>query len=432
MFKQLFSPLFALACGGLYASQALLNVVEAEAAHKAVAAYTNNELRVESVATGELTAFPANMPYQLVVGPASEDRERAEAAIVCATNAMPKDVREMYLKAHVMAPVLQNLFRHCRPGVTNEALYLTYAAHPTVWRAADFDLERIKEAARMILVNSTPLLVFVKTVYEDYESLPIRRAEPLLDYPDPRPETTFETPFGIGIVLRAPENQRKFRFMARAWPVQDEKVTFAWRVIVPYGRYGARPFEGREAWLTPPRGYAEIVLDWNLIGRRMDLLVCARYGRGAYGPPTIVSFFVIPNEMRKYGESGFIEKIEYVKQDVLIPQLYQNKGWTDEYEVDQKGDILGFVRLRKGQIFGKEEFSINGEYIHEFHAVDMPKIVSSVRYFTKPDDPTALDYEILPEKKTLPFRAVEPRNRGEFFRGKTRRVPKHNMLGDER
>ena len=420
----------------LLSSQALLNVADPALANAALADYTNNVLRIEVASTNEWDAsnphqvrdlFPANMPYQLVVASAA-DRTAAEAAIACATNAMVPKVREMFQRARVMAPVLQGLFRHCRPGVTNEADYLSARAHPTAWREGDFDRERIRNAAMMLLENSMPLLTMLTPVYEEFETHPIRRAEPFLDYPDPRPETAFETLFGIGIVLRAPEKRRKFRFQARSWPVQNEKVSFVWKVITPQRWVSAKPFEGRGGFMAPKNGYAEFAFDWTVVGRRMDILVCARYGEGPYGPPALISFFVVPNEKRTYDKSGFIEKIEYVKQDVVIPQLYQNKGWTDEYKVDPTGNILGFVRMKAGLLVGKEDFSVNGEFVHEFQAEDMPKIVSPVKYFTKIDDPGALDYEILSERKTLPFRAVEPRNRGEFFRGKTRWVPQKSKL----
>ena len=180
--------------------------------------------------------------------------------------------------------------------------------------------------------------------------------------------------------------------------------------------------------MAPKNGYAEFSFNWMNIRGRMDILVCARYGNGPYGPPALISFYVIPNEKRTYDKSGFIDRIEYMRQDVMIPQLYQNKEWTDMYKVDPKGNILGFVRLKAGLLVGKEDFSVNGEYVHEFQAEDMPKIVSPVKYFTKIDDPGALDYEILSERKTLPFRAVEPRNRGEFFRGKKRWMPARSKL----
>ena len=420
----------------LIASQALMNVVDSSSANAALADYTNNVLRIEVASTNEwdasnprkvLDLFPANMPYQLVVASAA-DRQAAEAAIACATNAMAPKVREMFFKARIMAPVLQGLFRHCRPGVMNEADYLTAKAHPTVWCAGDFDLAKIGAAAGRFTEGSVPVLTMLTPVYEEFETHPIRRAEPLLDYPDPRPEVTFETMFGIGIVLRAPEKRRKFRFQARSWPVQDEKVTFAWKVIPSQRWVSAKPFEGRGGAMAPKNGYAEFAFDWTAVGQRMDILVCARYGEGPYGPPAMISFFVIPNEKRTYDKSGFIEKIEYVKQDVVIPRLYQNKGWTDEYKVDPQGNILGFVRTKTGQFVGKEDYSVDGEFVHEFQAEDLPKVVSPVRYFTRTDDPGTLDYEILSDRKTLPFRAVEPRDRGEFFKGKKRRVPKKSKL----
>lgn len=409
------------------ASQAVVNVADADAAARVFSAYTNNTLPVVSVDVAEWDDsnsrsardfLPANMPFQLVAGPAATDRQRADAAIACATNALQPNVQALILRAGIMGPTLQWLFRCSRPGVTNAAAYLSPRAHPAVWRERDFDLTAIGKVAQNLTERALPLMTSIAPVFESFETFPIRRAVPLRDYPDPRPEITFEHPYGIGIVLRAPERNRKFRFAATSWPVRDENVSFAWTTISQGYRPSINPYEGRWSDLRPNLGYAEIVIDRQQIRNRLDIMVCSRYGTGAYGPPSVISFFVIPNEKRTYDKSGWIECIEYQKGDFVIPQLYQNKPWTDTYNVDEQGNIMGFSRLRTGQLFGKEPFGVDGDYVWEFHADDMPKVVSPVRYFTTPDDPNALDYEILGERKTLPFRKVEPRDRGEFFKGK--------------
>lgn len=414
-------------------SQALSNVSNADAARRLAEDYSHNILHVVQAATNEWNdsnprnvrdAFPANMPFQLVVGPDPADKAAAEKAIATVTNAMPEKVRANYLARGAMAAALQRILRRNRPGVTNENLYASALAHRTVWRARDFDNEALADAA-LLMPLSVPLVVRLRPVYEEYEPWPIRRATPLADYADPRPETVYETLFGIAIVLRAPEGQRKFRFTASSWPVSDPKVSFKWVPMstqVSHGGARVGRVQGQYE-LRPETGNAEIVLDWSAIRGRQDVAVFARYGDGPYGPPSVISFYVVPNEKRTYDKSGRIAEIEYRKTDWVIPQLFQNKPWKDVYEIDQLGNLIGFSRTRTGD-FRSVRFGLPNEIVTEAYVSDLPKRTHKVRYFTRPDDPLTLDFEETDEEIKYPDKPFEPRTRGEFPTAVRRGAPR--------
>ena len=411
----------SLICSTLVsASGAMTALVDSAAAEAAVCDYTNNVLRVVAVDPSEWSVgkngrvtdlLPANMAFQLAVGPDAEDRRMAELAIATVTNSLPSGVREHYAGLHVIAPVVQTLLRRCRPGVATEADHLSPKAHPSVWRAQDFDLPRLEESAKLMTSNGYPLSVFLQPVYGEYAPNPIERAVPTLDYPDLRREATFETPFGAGIVLRAPENARKFRFRVRAWPVDGEAVTFRW-VSVSASKANVASFLCTPA-MTPADGYGEITFNWSSVRDRLDVAVFARYGDEPCGAPSIISFYRQPTERRTYGRGGAIETISYGKAKKLIPELVYEKFWTDEYAYDILGRPTGFTRKKEGS-FLKEYFSADGEVVEETYASDAPKETRKVRYFADPSDPTRLLYEVEPEIRTRPD-GFNVRNRGEFF-----------------
>ena len=414
----------------LGASQALLSFSNGDAIQRAFADYTNNVLRVEQVEDTEwndvnprrrVDVFPANLPFRLVAGPAARDLRMADAAIETVTTSMPVQVRQYFSKCGILAPTLQWLLRRCKPGVTNETDYLTPSTHPLVWRAQDFDLDALAKTSGMMTSNSIPMIVRLGSLYEEYKVSPIRRAEPLVDYPDPRAEAWCETPYGIAIALRAPENRRKFRFWASAWPVRDRNVNYRWVRLSPGGASVSR-IQG-QAQLSPEKGYAEIVLNWAGVRGRLDFAVFARYGDGPYGPPSMISFFVVPNEIRQYDKQGRIVKIAYRQAEVLMPGLYQNKPWTDVYELDDQGRILGFLRTRSGAE-KDEHFSATGEFIIEAHPDGSPKTARKTRYFTSPSDSSVLDYEVTDETVSYKQGTFEPRTRGEFptVKGQHRKV----------
>ena len=414
----------------LLASQALLSLSDGDAVLRAFADYTNNVLRVEQVEDSEwndvnprrkVDVLPANLPFRLIAGPTAKDLRMAEAAVETVTTSMPLHVRQYFSTCGILAPTVQWLLRRCRPGVTNETDYLRPDAHPLVWRAQDFDLDALAKTAGMMTSNSIPMIVRLAPLYEEYKVSPIRRAEPLVDYPDPRPEVWCETPYGQAIALRALENRRKFRFWAAAWPVRDRNVNYRWVPLAP-GRVSVSRIQGQAA-LSPENGYAEIVLNWSAVRGRLDFAVFARYGDGPYGPPSMISFFTVPNEVRQYDRQGRIAKVSYRKADAVFPALYQNKPWTDAYELDDQGRILGFLRMRSGG--GMEErFSADGEFIVATHPDGSPKTAKKVRYFTSPSDPSALDYEVADETVSYRQGAFKPRTRGEFptVKGQHRKV----------
>jgi len=406
-----------LCSSSLFGSQAMANLADAASAWASFDDYTNNTLRVASVDSSEwdpvrrLDRLPFDMPFQLVVGSAPADRAAAEAALTTVVTSMPRNIRAYFIRHRLMAPLQQWLVRRCKPGITNEALYVSAAAHPNVWRAADFDLARLAAAAQSLTSNCVPIMANIYSYYDEYKPSPITRAQPLVDYPDPRTESTYETPFGTAVVLRAPEGKRKFRFLALGWPFRDGKVNFKWMVKPQWG-VSVRAIQERWQQCSPERGYGELTLDWGGAVRR-DVFVFARYGEGAWGPPSVISFYRIPNERRQYDNGGRIQSIEYLPAQDVIPQLYQNKQWKDVYGKDSLGQVFCFLRTRAGQA-NEDRFSLDGERVLETYAGDLPKVTAKVRYFTDPEDPLTLDYEVTDKKADHPNKPFVPRTRGEF------------------
>ena len=402
--------LSSAACG----SQALTNLVDAAAARACFAAYTNNVLRIEAVEPTEwnpsrrLDRLPFDQPYQLVVGTDPADRAAAEAALATVVTSMPTHIRAYFTQHRLLAPLQQWMIRRFKPGVSNEAQYVTAAAHPNVWRAKDFDLGRLAAAAQNLTSNNVPMLASIVPIFAEFKSSPIMRAEPFVDYPDPRPEQVYVTPFGAAIVMRAMELRRKFRFCASGYPFYGRKVNFRW---VSRG-VSIGPLGGQREKYPTEKGYADLVVSWGA-GARRDVLVFARYDEGAWGPPSVISFYGLPNERRQYDRDGRILSIEYLVQGGVIPQLSQLKPWKDVFVRDVIGNVIGFQRTRTGE-FRDALFSNFGEQVLETYAGDVPKETAKVRYFTRKDDPLTLDYEVLEETVQHPNAPVIPRNRGEF------------------
>ena len=199
--------------------------------------------------------------------------------------------------------------------------------------------------------------------------------------------------------------------MASGYPFRDRNVNFRW--FVRQGRGSVGPIRGLRDKYPTEKGYGELVVNPWLGPLRTEVLVFARYGKGAWGPPSVISLARIPNEIRQYDRFGRILSVKYAQTADVMPSLYQNKPWSDAYIQDPFGNIIGFLRKRNGEM-RDVRYSAQGEKVLESYASDLPKETAKVRYFTRPDDPMTLDYEETSETVHYPDRPFVPRTRGEF------------------
>lgn len=372
------------------------NVVERECAEAVVLSYTSNVIRVEWAGSDERVGrlMPANLSCQFAVVGDSDVTNRVSRILEETVVAFSPMLRDDLIKYRLLCPTLQWLVRSTRIA---ESDYLTFKAHPAVFREGDFNLDRLVAKAKNLNGRQVPLPVVVAADY-DSERAPVKRAKPGVDYSDVLSEETFETPFGIGIVLRAPERFRRIRLCARAYPFACRDVRYVWKTstyteIKPWAYDNA---------LRPELGFAEIKFDVNRFGKRMDIAVYAQMPDGTCGAPTIISVFHPPYAKRKNYPDGRLESITYVTEtpDALydLSPIWIPHEWQDDYFTDGKGRIETFNRSRPGCFERSEEFASAGEIILESYSSGLPKITKRVEYFISPET-KHLEYRQIGDEK---------------------------------
>lgn len=281
-------------------------------------------------------------------------------------------------------------------------------AREAVFEEADFNLMLLTNKASRLRPNDIPVVSAVRPIFRvEPDHASILPAESGVDYPDILPEQTFVTPYGIGIVLRAPEAERCFRFEVYNWRRGAE---YEWRssVTVPIHAFRFNPR------MSKRDGFAEIKIPAHLQIRRIDIMVCQKCGE-VIGPPTCISFYSVPFIKRRYDKLWRIASMEYTDVTPKAPPydispIWIPRRWTDEYEY-RSNDIHGFTRTfpieillrRKAEVFSNRGDLVLGKDYH-----DDPTLVQKVLYYVQDGELKYKPYGV--EERVKGFK---PRRRGE-------------------
>ena len=392
------------------APPAWINAVDTNAMERVLFAYTNNIIRSEWAGKDKSIGreLPANLGFQFAVVGDEDVTNRVNAILRATREAIQPQVREEIEKYNNLCPTLQWLVRSTRKGVSNSASYLNVNSREAVFEEADFNLSLLTNKASQLRLRDIPIVAAVRPIFKvEPDHASILPAEPGVDYPDILPEQTFTTPYGIGIVLRAPEAERYFRFEVFNWRRGAEYV---WRssVGVPINAFRYNPR------MSKRDGFAEIKILADSQSRRIDVMVCYKYGE-TIGPPSYISFYYVPYIKRNYDKQKKVISIEYAHKPKKAPPydispIWAPRKWTDEYEY-RSNDIHGFTREFPMESLPRrkaEGFSNRGEMVLEKDHYDDPKLVQKVRYYVEDGE---LKYEPCGESKRV--KGFKPRRRGE-------------------
>ena len=145
------------------------NTVDAKAAEETMRAYTSSVIRCEWAGENPNVErfIPANMAFQFAVAGDSDVTNRVRKVLEESAGALVPSVRSGLERLGLLNSTLQWMVRICRPGITNEAQYLSARAHPAVFRESDFDAAKLKALAKRLTGANIPLPVRINIDYVD-------------------------------------------------------------------------------------------------------------------------------------------------------------------------------------------------------------------------------------------------------------------------
>jgi len=322
--------------------------------------------------------FPAITPYTMpVAGGVNAERLFVDAAFA-ALSALRPETRAELTRTGLLMPALQMLFRASQRTLRNPRDYLTVAAHPTAFRAADLDTSRLVHLAHALTTNDLPPIVVLSVQNET-------QMRPDIDFFDAvRTERLFDSPLAIARVFRGAARTRtldiRFQCMrgdARIhWVVlrgDPAKVTFAPcrtnSAVMSLTVAHHEPFDVKDG-----SGNA-------LQTSRVDIGVIAETPAG-FSAPSYISFYMLGNERRVYAPDGRIESIDYSRHTgrYVDPLLSFGRHWKDVYRYDARGNLTGWFR-RRG--LSEDAFTAYGHKVVATDSLGRASKAHLVRYMSR-------------------------------------------------
>ncbi len=349
--------------------------------------------------------YPANAPFYVISQGSSYSDQPFLRAFAAAMAALRPETKRALVAGGALAPTLQMLFRATQRTVRVPEDYLTGAAHPAVFDAANLDVDALVERAQALEPAQIPPLVALRTVTD-------LRAEAGVDYFDGRPEGLFDTPFCIARVARAVARERRMTLEAAVSSGRRD-VTFVWTVLQgDPKKVVIRPLNAQtsrvEIAVSYHGVYRPVTADGSpakLTTGRVDIGCFVKAG-DYYSAPAIVSLYYLPNEERVYRDDGQILSVDYTNaaRRYADPALTLQKGWKDLYAYDAQGRLTGWFRTRATG--APQRFTSQGHRVLETDRLDRPVKACAVQYLPRQEGentPAVLTTVDLPKAFTYTY-----------------------------
>jgi len=326
--------------------------------------------------------YLANMPYFVTSLGSSFSDQPFMQAFAAAMAALRPETKQALVQSKMLAPVLQMAFRATQRTVKTPEDYLTGAAHPVVFDAANLDVDAMVRLVNALTPETLPPLVMLRTLND-------AKAEPGIDFFDLRPEGLFDTPFAIARVVRSVLTRD--RTMTLEATTGNAASTFIWVVLQgDKEKITIKP-------LTPNASRVEITVAYHgtyrptlpdgsqsaMTTSRVDIGCFVKAG-DYYSPPAIVSFGYLANEERVYRDDGLIQSVDYANRAhrYADPALTLQKSWKDTYEYDAHGKLKGWRRTR-GLGGVAERFTYAGHKVLATDNLNRPTRACAMQYLPR-------------------------------------------------
>ncbi len=264
--------------------------------------------------------YPANTPFTVISQGSSFTDIPFIQAFFSTAAAFSPDVQATLIRTRLLAPTLQSIFRHCNTMVESDADYFTGKAHPPVFDGARINELKMIQMAHDMTVRSIPPVALLDVLEES-------DAKPGIDFFETdliQNEVLGTTPLAIARIFRATALQRKVKISARrSADITKQPIDIRWALLQgdPEKVKIALSEDGVEATITvdwqPPAMTAT-----GIASHRIDIGVFAGDSFG-WSAPSMITFYLLPNESRIYKKDGTLEEICYEagNPDLGVPPL---------------------------------------------------------------------------------------------------------------
>lgn len=284
--------------------------------------------------------YPANSACTLISQGSSLSDQPFLHAVLGAIAAFPPDTQKLLIEKRLLMPTVQALFRLSNRQVKAREDYLTGAAHPPVFDAAQLDEEKLVHLAQQTTPERIPPLVQLEVVEENDMQPGVHYFEDA----KAAPRKLADTPVAVSRIVHAALPEKVMLVSAaKSGDLMGRPLKILWQVL-----------QGDPARVkietTSLNGTARLRVRWHpprasaagLTSHRVDIGVFATNGV-SMSAPAFLSFYFPPSETRFEDENGRLLEVLHQSHNphTGLPADSADPRWLDAlFAISVGGDGL--------------------------------------------------------------------------------------------
>lgn len=270
--------------------------------------------------------YPSNNACCIISQGSSGSDQPFLNAVLSTIAAFPPDTQKLLIEKRVLMPTVQAIFRQSNKQVKKETDIFSGAAHPVVFDAAMLDEEKMVRTAHDMRPPMVPPVVQIEVTEED-------SSEAVKDWFEAEPSRPWklaDTPVSVARIMRSSRTEHSLTVSARkSADLMGRPVQLRWQLLQGDPRFVRVEALGKEpAARLHVRWQPPVKTATGILSHRVDIGVFASNGIST-SAPAILSFYMLPNEMRFYDEKARVSEIHYQTHnpDLGLPATSQDARW---------------------------------------------------------------------------------------------------------
>lgn len=274
--------------------------------------------------------YPINAPSFIISQGSSFTDMPFVKAVLSTIAAFPTDTQRILINKRLLMPTVQSIFRHSNHQVKTEEDYFTGKAHPPVFKGDQLDEEKMISAAHTMLPAAIPPVALLRVL----EEIPMESGKNYFEDVTAPSYKLSDSPVAIGRIFRGNVDTYDMIVSAdKSVEPSGKPIQLRWHLLQGDPRLIRMELDKngtvariRVRW-SPP-----IMIAPGMQSHRIDIGVFASNGLNV-SAPAMISFFMLPNEMRFYDDKGHLAEICYQAHnpDIGLPLTDTDPRWVDVF-----------------------------------------------------------------------------------------------------
>lgn len=289
--------------------------------------HQDHDIGANGIGGGYGDLLPLNTPSLLISQGSSFTDQPFLQALLSTTAAFRPETQKLLIEKRLLCPTLQSIFRRANKMVQTPEDYFAGKAHPVVFDGAQIDEAKMIRIAHDMTPEGIPPVVAMQIL----EETKIEEGKNYFEAAGNHPWQLADTPVSIARILRGNEaehgmlvsldkslNPAKGPLQMRAALLQGDPRFV--RIEIGEGKPYIRL---RVRWQPP------VINATGIRSHRIDIGIFADNG-ASISAPSIISFYMLPNEMHFYDEQGRVSEIHYQTHnpDLGLPVTDTDPRWV--------------------------------------------------------------------------------------------------------